>query len=92
MLSACLTEFLLLIVDVEFVSALGDDRFDKRLDGGVSLAIVEGAVRFRSLFNDVMTFREVVALVVPLSAVAIDRGGEIGFFWKRLTTKGNSSF
>jgi hypothetical protein len=66
---------------------------ETRFDVGTSFIIVSGAVRLRSLGDDVITLRVVDALVVRLLGIVIEeeeeeevtnRGGEVGFFWKRL--------
>jgi hypothetical protein len=80
--SACFSRCLSRIDDV-------DNEVETRFGSGTSFVIVSGAVRLRSLGDDLVTLPvsdELILLVVVIEEQTTDRGGEIGCFWKRLKT------
>ncbi len=100
------SQFLLRIDDDELVNTLGDEvvcrgedrrwdgEIETRFDGGTFFIVVSGAVRLRSLGDDVViTLRVVGEVVVTILEVVVeeeqvtDRVGEVDFFWKRLMKK-----
>jgi hypothetical protein len=60
-----------------------DNEVETRFGSGTSFVIVSGAVRLRSLGDDLVTLPvsdELILLVVVIEEQTTDRGGEIGCF------------